>query len=863
VEGTRRSSGFLAAFAAGPTDRDPRALLLGLAVLLPLLALDLVAGRDVALTSGFAVPPLVAAYASGLWGVSAVSLVSFSVALASPAWNTGFDDTHPIRMLVVVAGCGIAIFTAWIGLRARSTEVRMRILDAISDIANGTLPVAEALERLVEILVPEAGDFCMVDVIADGKATRVAARARGDEAAPRVERWLKGREPSLPPHMLTRDPTRVPEPSLRSPMDEREIAQVARSRAELELLRSIDVNSTIVVPLVARGRALGALQLVTAWSGRRYTPEDLRFAQILAARIGLALDNAGLFSDLESVERRLDAVMISLGEAVLVYDDRGAVVYANPAAATWLGYENQAQLVESDAAEVRERFRVFDESGRRIEDPVTELANPENLGEKRMLRVLAAEDRGERWARFTVEPIAGEVGGPLYAVLAIEDLTEVKRAEIAQRLLAETGEVLTEAADLGALQRVTELAVPEFADWCTVNVPEGEEIRMVAVSARDRGRLELARHLAEEYTPSRLEGPHAEVLDSGEARVVEVEGAVLSAIARDDRHRELLASAGARSAIFVPLAAGTKLLGTMMFVNAEGSRRFDGDDLAVAVEVGRRAGQAMETARLVREIANVAATLQTELMPSRLPEIAGWSTSTLYRPAGEVSYVGGDFYDAFDVPGGWMIVMGDVVGRGPAAASLTAIARDTLRSVGKRSGDAAQALGTLDHVLRTRERPGICSAVVVRLPELAQERLSVEITSAGHPLPLHIDGAGVVSEVGAFGPLLGAFDQSSWTAVALEMRAGEQLVLYTDGVTESKRATGDRFGDSRLQSELAGLHTPAAVIARIGDALSRFGAQPGIDDVASVAIALNGAVDAGAEGPASAAAPGRPARSPG
>ena len=135
----------------------------------------------------------------------------------------------------------------------------------------------------------------------------------------------------------------------------------------------------IVVPLVARGQALGALSLVTAWSGRRYRPDDLRFAQIMAARLGLALDNSGLFSTLESVERRLEAVMLSLGEAVMVYDDRGSVVYANPAAAGWLGYADQQELIASDAAEVRDRFRVFDEEGSEIEDPITETREPARI----------------------------------------------------------------------------------------------------------------------------------------------------------------------------------------------------------------------------------------------------------------------------------------------------------------------------------------------------------------------------------------------------------------------------------------------------------------------------------------------------
>ena len=95
-----------------------------------------------------------------------------------------------------------------------------------------------------------------------------------------------------------------------------------------------------MIPIRARDRNLGALTLITAWSGRRYGAEDVRFAQILASRIGLALDNAGLFSDLESIERRMDTVMSILDEAIVIHGADGELVFANPAAATMLGYES-------------------------------------------------------------------------------------------------------------------------------------------------------------------------------------------------------------------------------------------------------------------------------------------------------------------------------------------------------------------------------------------------------------------------------------------------------------------------------------------------------------------------------------------
>ena len=138
---------------------------------------------------------------------------------------------------------------------------------------------------------------------------------------------------------------------------------MAHSPDDLEFLRSLKLRSSVVVPIRARDRNLGALTLLTAWSGRRYGAEDVRFAQILASRIGLALDNAGLFSDLESIERRMDTVMSILDEAIVIHGADGELVFANPAAARMLGYDTVEEAVAAPTAEIRERYEIRDEQG--------------------------------------------------------------------------------------------------------------------------------------------------------------------------------------------------------------------------------------------------------------------------------------------------------------------------------------------------------------------------------------------------------------------------------------------------------------------------------------------------------------------
>src|SRR5439155_1400271 len=133
---------------------------------------------------------------------------------------------------------------------------------------------------------------------------------------------------------------------------------------------------------------------------------------------------------------------------------------------------------------------------------------------------------------------------------------------------------------------------------------------------------------------------------------------------------------GALSALVVPLVAGERISGTITLGTTRGSgRRLNEVDLELAEELGRRAGVAIENARVHGERVLIASTLQDALLPPRLPEIPGVSIAACFRAAGEASRVGGDFYDVFAVPGGWMAIMGDVTGKGAAAAAVTALAR--------------------------------------------------------------------------------------------------------------------------------------------------------------------------------------------
>jgi PAS domain S-box-containing protein len=575
-------------------------------------------------------------------------------------------------------------------------------------------------------------------------------------------------------------------------------------------------------------------------SGREYGRRDLRFAEVLAGRIALALDNAGLSEMVVDLEQRLEATLANLAEAVIVRDADGRMVFANDAAARLLGFRSAEQLTTATPQELMGLFDAYDEQGRRLE--LTDLPSARAYaGERPEPLLIRNVDRAtgeERWLLHKATPVRYPSGSLSMVINVIENVTEVKRAELTQRLLAEAGQALASSLDYEqTLQQVAQLAVPALADWCGVAMRGGDDLlEQVAVAHADPGKVELARELGRRY-PARLSDPSgaAEVLRTGVPQLLpELTDEALAAFRLDDERVQIVRDLQMRSVIIVPLVtAGRPPIGTLTLVMAESGRAFDEDDLALAEELGRRAAAAVENARLYTERSRIASALQQSLLPPELPEIPGFRLATLYRPAGEENEVGGDFYDAFAIPGGWMLVVGDVEGRGAEAAALTSLSRYTLRTAGKLLGDPTAALAELNAALRERSRLSLVTVCCVVLYERDSDA-EAQVVLAGHPPALHLRG-GVPSPVGTFAPLLGVYDKADWEAVTLVLQPGDQLVLYTDGVIDTV-GEHERFGEARLAEALTGAQSAVDSVRRIQEAVSGFAQGAQVDDTAVLAV---------------------------
>ncbi len=206
----------------------------------------------------------------------------------------------------------------------------------------------------------------------------------------------------------------------------------------------------------------------------------------------------------------------------------------------------------------------------------------------------------------------------------------------------------------------------------------------------------------------------------------------------------------------------------------------------------------------------LARTLQESLLPPRLPKIPGLQVAARYAAGGTGAEVLGDFYDVFpSVQGSWGLAVGDVCGKGVAAAKSTALARYTLRAEAHRETRPSRILAALNRALLDwlTDDPRFLTAIYATVrPTLAGA--SVRISSAGHPLALVHRADGRVQPFGQPGTLLGLLPEPELHDSRGLLRAGDSMILFTDGVTEARSRTDrDLFGDDRLSD----------VIARLGD----------------------------------------------
>jgi serine phosphatase RsbU (regulator of sigma subunit)/ketosteroid isomerase-like protein len=427
------------------------------------------------------------------------------------------------------------------------------------------------------------------------------------------------------------------------------------------------------------------------------------------------------------------------------------------------------------------------------------------------------------------------------AVVIALALGRVRRVNRRFQILDEIARVAEAGGSLEeTLDAIAAVLVPEMGDFCTIDVIEDGRVRRAAARMSGPDADEIQARLAARTPALQERMATAATQERQEPRFFEyVREQDLHDVAADEEDFEFLRSMRIRAGVTVELRARGRPTGMLTYGVSHSGRHLRRDDVHFASILAGRVALALDNAGLFaglerseRERAEIAETLQRGLLPPPLPHIPGWSVAATYRPAGAENEIGGDFYDAFRIADGWMVVIGDVTGRGAHAAAVTAHARYTLRTAAALTADPVVALRTLNRELLARSDTALCSVAAMAIG--ADPAEPVRLAVAGHPPPLLVD-RDLVTEAGSPAPVLGAFPNEEWTIEATAVEPGQQLVVITDGITEAVGKEG-RFGEERLRAQLVGISSPAIAAQRIEGALHEFTGGELEDDAAIIAI---------------------------
>jgi PAS domain S-box-containing protein len=299
-------------------------------------------------------------------------------------------------------------------------------------------------------------------------------------------------------------------------------------------------------------------------------------------------------------EARLRGLMDTSYEGIFIVDADACMEYVNPRAAEMFGYP-AADVVGRPILDLVPE-RLYPEARARLE---RRRRGESETSEIRMLR----RDGSDFCALATASPIYDEHGGFAGSLVMVSDITERKRAEAAEHLLSEAGQVFGASLDYQeTLQRIGQLLVPRLADWCVIVVlDDAGELHVEQITAADPRKRELLRTMLERF-PHHRSGDHHPVgraLHTGESVLLtELDDDLLGRIATDAEHEALLRALDPRSSLVVPLTVRGRVFGAMTLTRSETAVRFDAQELSLVEDLARRASLAIENARLYERATN-------------------------------------------------------------------------------------------------------------------------------------------------------------------------------------------------------------------------------------------------------------------
>ena len=385
------------------------------------------------------------------------------------------------------------------------------------------------------------------------------------------------------------------------------------------------------------------------------------------------------------------------------------------------------------------------------------------------------------------------------------------------------------------LQRCARLLAGELADWVIIDIDRGGQLRRQFAAGQRDGQADKLVRAVRSVDPDPESAPW-QVHSTGKS-VLLAHPDDPSVLGTGPGGTPLLMTLGATSLICVPISDGSTGYGALTLARQAANGPFSVADLGLAEDLGQHLANAIRVDRMFRRKSEAAESLQASLMPASLPTVPWLEFAAAYIGAMQWQETSGDFYDVFPTADGWAIAIGDVCGKGQDAAAMTAAARHSIRALSHVHDAPADVLTAANQVLLAGdygERFVTASLAFVRQ---RGRRVQVRLGGCGHPGPAVVRADGRVEILEADGMPLGLFGDSQASRAEVELRAGDLLFFYTDGVTEA-RSADLAFLEDRLADELASVagRSAADTVRAVQELVTSFSDGELRDDVTMLAV---------------------------
>jgi serine phosphatase RsbU (regulator of sigma subunit) len=386
------------------------------------------------------------------------------------------------------------------------------------------------------------------------------------------------------------------------------------------------------------------------------------------------------------------------------------------------------------------------------------------------------------------------------------------------------------------LQRCARLLAGELADWVIIDIERDGELRRQVTAGARGGQADKVVRVARGVDPDQESAPWQVHATGKPVLLAHPEDAAVLGSAPDGT--PLVMALGATSLICVPISDGATGYGALTLARQADKARFGVADLSLAEDLGAHLAIAIRVDRMFRQRSQVAEALQASLLPATLPEVPGLEFAAAYAGATQWLEISGDFYDVFKTGDGWAIAIGDVCGKGHDAAAMTAAARHSIRAFARVHAAPADVLSAANEVLLAGDYGERFVTASLAFLKRRGRRAEVQLGGCGHPGPAVVRADGRVEILVGDGMPLGLFGDAQVGRTELELRHGDLLLFYTDGVTEARSTDREAFFEDRLADELAAVagQSAAEIVRAVQDLVTSFSQGDLRDDVTILAV---------------------------